>query len=72
MAFLGADIFRGEFFFATYIRQIMFFCAKNIFSLHLAIMATGSANPGVFSYLKSGGGGGGIFFLNVSTDPHPV
>ena len=23
----------------------MFFCAKNIFSSHLAIMATGNANP---------------------------
>ena len=47
MAFLGADSFRGELFFAICFRQKMFFCAKNIFSLHLAIMATGSANPEV-------------------------
>ena len=36
----------GEFFFATCFRQIMFFCAKNNFSSHLATMAIGSANPG--------------------------
>ena len=53
MAFLGADFFRGEFFFATCFRQKMFFCAKNIFSSHLAIMATGSANPGFFSLLQT-------------------
>ena len=35
----------GEFFFATCFRQIIFFCAKNIFSSHLATMAIGSANP---------------------------
>ena len=35
----------GEFFFATYFRQIMYFCAKNNFSSHLATMAIGSANP---------------------------
>ena len=33
------------FFFATCFRQIIFFCAKNIFSSHLATMAIGSANP---------------------------
>ena len=32
-------------FFATCFRQIMFFCAKNIFSSHLVTMAIGSANP---------------------------
>ena len=36
-----------NFFFATCCRQIKFFCAKNIFSSHLATMATGSANPAV-------------------------
>ena len=35
----------GEFFFATCFRQIMFFCAKNNFSSHLATMAIGSVNP---------------------------
>ena len=35
----------GEIFFATCFRQIMFFCAKNNFSSHLATMAIGSANP---------------------------
>ena len=35
----------GEFFFTTCFRQIMFFCAKNNFSSHLATMAIGSANP---------------------------
>ena len=35
----------GEFFFATCFRQIIFFCAKNNFSSHLATMAIGSANP---------------------------
>ena len=35
----------GIFFFATCFRQIIFFCAKNIFSSHLATMAIGSANP---------------------------
>ena len=54
MAFLGADFFRGEFFFATCFRQKMFFCAKNIFSSHLAIMATGSANPVCFSLALCG------------------
>ena len=33
------------FFFATCFRQIIFICAKNIFSSHLATMAIGSANP---------------------------
>ena len=32
-------------FFATCFRQIMFFCAKNNFSSHLATMAIGSTNP---------------------------
>ena len=40
----------GEFFFATCFRQMKFFCAKNIFSSHLATMATGSANPHRFSH----------------------
>ena len=35
----------GYVFFATRFRQIIFFCAKNIFSSHLATMAIGSANP---------------------------
>ena len=35
----------GEFFFATCFRKMIFFCAKNIFSSHLATIATGSTNP---------------------------
>ena len=39
----------GRIFF----RQIIFCCAKNIFSLHLATMAIGSANPDLlFLYIK--------------------
>ena len=35
----------GDFFFATCFCQMMFFCAKNNFSSHLATMAIGSAKP---------------------------
>ena len=48
----------GYFFFATCFRQIIFFCAKNIFSSHLATMAIGSANPGAENlcwYARKGG-----------------
>ena len=38
-------IMKRRFFFATIFCQIIFFCAKNIFSSHLATIATGSANP---------------------------
>ena len=41
----------GEFFFATCFRQIIFCCAKNIFSSHLAI---GSANPDSYQDQVSG------------------
>ena len=34
-----------ENFFRHLFRQMKFFCAKNIFSSHLATMATGSVNP---------------------------
>ena len=37
--------FGRRIFFRHLFRQMKFFCAKNIFSSHLATMATGSANP---------------------------
>ena len=37
-------------FFATCFHQTIFFCAKNIFSSHLATFATGSANPASCAY----------------------
>ena len=59
MGDISVAIFYGDFFFfffATCFRQIMFFfCAKNNFSLHLATVAIGSANPAKgFSALAPG------------------
>ena len=45
-------IFWEENFFSPLVSpNEVFFCAKNIFSSHLATMATGSANPGLINKL---------------------
>ena len=58
MAFLGADFFRGDFFRQLFSPNNVLLCQK-YFSSHLAIMATGSANPEVCDLgLKVMHGGG--------------